>query len=295
MRSRSTHAFAFIAALAIVTSVGPPADASHARTPMEITATAKGRELARQGATRHTALGVARKASNLKVWQLAGGDYLVGTRLPENLATSTTHNPDGSVVLEVSYDVGAEDRGLPKIASLDGLTAAVPTWAWRDQDCFSRIGNAAGWLDSCYALHKLVYETSSYDYWKLEQWGTLAAKGLGKIYNGWLAAKKASSGSSAMTWQDWSPRGNVSGSCVNLTLRVEALGAAFTSPAFFCEQNIPHKYSAAGSFKMEWSCGCIWPFGQPYPNSRKIDYLQAVRVVNGGSVRWTLSAGMHAR
>jgi hypothetical protein len=62
-----------------------------------------------------------------------------------------------------------------------------------------------------------------------------------------------------------------------------------------CERWNVYKYADAGHFKEEWSCGCIFPFGQPYPNVREIDYLQTVSVANGRYVEWTLTAGFLAR
>ena len=40
--------------------------------------------------------------------------------------------------------------------------------------------------------------------------------------------------------------------------------------------------------------GCDWPFGQPHPNTREIDGMQAISVPGGGSAVWTLSAGFTA-
>ena len=295
--TRTERVTSLIATAALIAAIAPSALAAGSDGPAEVTATAKGRDLAGQAALRHTALGIRTRSTALKVWKLPDGGYLVGTRLPDNLRTSLVERADGTVIAEMSYDVGGPDEGGAKTASLDGRLAAGPSWQWRSQGCFSRLGGSSGpgWLDSCYAIHKLVNEKDPRDYYKLEQWGTVAAANLGKIYNGWLAATRASSGSSTMRWADWSPRGSTSGSCVNVTLSIAALGVGFSSPAFFCEQNIPHKSSTPGSFRMEWSCGCIWPFGQPVPNSREIDYLQAVSVPNGGAARWTLSAGLHAR
>jgi hypothetical protein len=297
MKIRSGRPAVAVAVLAVIASIAPVTAASPRSGPLEVTGTERGHALAEQGAARHRALGVPSKAASLRVWRTTDGGYLVGTRLPDNLRTSIEERADGTVIAEMSYDVGGLDEGGAKTASLDGRLAAGPSWQWRSQGCFSRLGGSSGpgWLDSCYAIHKLVNETNSRDYYKLEQWGTLAAANLGKIYNGWLAATRAASGSSTMRWADWSPRGSTSGSCVNVTLSIAALGVGFSSPAFFCEQNIPHKSPTPGSFRMEWSCGCIWPFGQPVPNSREIDYLQAVSVPNGGAARWTLSAGLHAR
>ncbi|MGH2476092.1 MAG: hypothetical protein ACRDIL_12595, partial [Candidatus Limnocylindrales bacterium] len=271
--------------------------------PVEITATPAGRDLAARAVASHARHGVTAEAGALRVWSMGLEEFFVGTRLPGDFDTSIGKTRDGSTRLEVAYDVGSRGA-VPRPHAATGavgatMTAAgavIPSWAFLDAGCFARLGGGSfGFLDACYSLHRLANETNSRDFYKLEQYGTLSAGIAAKIYSGWMAASKASSGSGAMSWVDWSPRGNVKGGCQNLTLKIEALGVSFTSPAYFCEDNIPTKYEAAGSFRMEWSCGCIYPFGQPYPNSREIDYLQTVSVANGKPVRWTISAGYLAR
>jgi hypothetical protein len=98
-----------------------------------------------------------------------------------------------------------------------------------------------------------------------------------------------------MAWIDWSPRGSRSGSCTTLPLSVAALGIPYVSSVTACERYNIDKGAAAGQFKVEWSCGCVYPFGQPYPNTRELDYLQAVSVANGGFAQWSISAGFLAR
>ncbi|MGP1674405.1 MAG: hypothetical protein ACTS8Z_04225 [Candidatus Limnocylindrales bacterium] len=287
-----------IALPAADTAVG--ADVEPPPAPIEITRTPLGRDLARRIAARHLAAGMPVKASDMTVWEVGQNGFFVGRQVPDELRVSVVRARGVPTRMRVSFAVGA---GGEETASRTGGTAIVsaaasvttPSWAFLDAGCFARLGGGGlGFLDACYSLHRLVNESNAKDFYKLEQYGTLSAGIAAKIYNGWMSAVRAS-GSSTMQWVDWSPRGNVKGGCQNLTLKVEALGVSFVSPAYFCENNIPTKYEAAGSFRMEWSCGCIYPFGQPYPNSREIDYLQTVSVANGGSVRWTLSAGYLAR
>lgn len=276
--------------LVIAAIVPSAAGASPGAEPVEVTATTTGRALAATVAARHSSLGVRTTAADLRVWEI-GAEYIIGPRLPDNLKTKVSMSAGGATRIEMSYDVGVP-RALGAPKKVSGVLAADPSWRWLDQACFSRMGSELhGFLDSCFALHRLVNESNPRDYYKLEQYGTLGAGLFTKMYDGWVSAAKAMPGSSAMSWVDWSPRANVVGACQQLNLQVQALGVNFTSPAFFCENNIPTKYAAPGSFRMTWSCGCILPWGQPYPNTRELKYLQAVSVANGGSVRWTLSAG----
>ncbi len=299
---------ATIATLALLGAIALPAadtvdgaDAAPSPTPVEITETPLGRDLARRAAARHAAAGVPVKARDVTVWEIGPNGFFVGGHVPDKLRLSVVRARDATTRARVSFVVGTSVEGArsrtgpaPAPASATA-TVTIPSWAFLDAGCFARLGGGGlGFLDACYSLHQLVNETNAKDFYKLEQYGTLSAGIAAKIYSGWMSAVRAS-GSSTMHWVDWSPRGNVRGGCQNLTLKVEALGISFTSPAYFCENNIPTKSEAAGSFRMEWSCGCIYPFGQPYPNSREIDYLQTVSVANGGSVRWTLSAGYISR
>jgi hypothetical protein len=285
-----------MAGLAVVagqvpSAVGAPAGGR----PLEITETPRGRALAQEVAARHSGLGLRTTAGQLKVWRIGADDYLVGRSLPDELVTTGTRRPDGSTDIRLSYAVGARDI-VDRPGRAATRSGVAPSWSLKRRACFSRLGSEYwGFVDSCYVIEQLINETDAKDYYKLEQYGTVAAGRLTKMYDGWLKAAKASSGSASMSWIDWNPRGSASGPCHDLTLTVSALGLAFSTPAFFCENNIPTKSAAAGSFQMMWSCGCVYPFGQPYPNSREIKYLQVVSVPNGGAVRWTLSAGYNVQ
>lgn len=261
----------------------------------EITATPRGRALVTATAKRHAHLGMA--STSLRAWEVAPGEYLVGPWLPANLRTATRRR-DGRQLIELRFDVSAgPGTASGTIRGRDvgpRAAAAVPTWAWQSQACFARFGDPRfGWLDSCYLIHRLKNESNPRDYYKLEQYGTVGAGQFGKIYDGWLAAAKGP-GSGAMAWVDWSPRGDVSGSCQGIPLSVSALGVSISASGIMCERWDMTKGEAAGTFRQMWSCGCVWPLGQPWPNNREIDYMQAVSVPNGKPVVWTLSAGFTA-
>lgn len=254
----------------------------------------EGRELAQTGAARITAEGIPTSASAVSVWSLGAGEYLVAQQMPTNFSTSTTQNPDGSAKVEVQFEVRAT-AGTPGAGTLATAATSSPSWAWLNQGCFARFSNTWGWLDSCYVLHKLVGESDPRDFYQLEQYGTVAANNnSGKIYNAWLQGQKAAN-SSAMSWIDWSPRGSVSGAWQGIGISVSALGVGISTGSIMCEHWNITKWAEAGHFQNQWDCGCIYPFGQPYPNSREIDYMQAVSVPNGGVASWTLSEGFQAQ
>lgn len=265
---------------------------------IEVTSTAKGHEMAAAAATRQAALGSQTSVSDLRVWRLGPGDYFVATQLPSNLSTSTTTNGASKTVKVITFDVSAATSALPESTagvigptSMGRLSALSASWSWLDQFCFSRMGTTLlSWLDSCYVLHRLAGETDPRDFYQLEQYGTLGAGTANKIYSGFLEGTQSGS-SSPMSWIDWSPKSSVSGSCQTIGLNISALGIGISSSGLMCEHWNITKYAAAGHFKQEWSCGCVIPFGQPYPNTREIRYMQAVSVPGGGVARWTLSAG----
>ena len=178
---RSAVVVAALVGLALPTGVqaGSPG-------PIDITSTARGQELATTGAARSTARGVRAAASDVRVWQLAPGEFLLGKALPANLRTSTVTAANGQTTIDVSYDVGMTLGALaPRSQAVQSAAAKSPSWLWLNQACFSRISNYYGWLDSCYVEHGMINESDPRDFYQLEQWGTLGAKQLiGKYYSG---------------------------------------------------------------------------------------------------------------
>lgn len=291
-----------LSALAVSALVGAPnvvaGPAGSGGAIVDITSTSIGAKIALQGAARIAAKGIPTDASSVHVWQIAAGEYLVADHFPTGFKTMTTHASDGSTRVAVEFQVSATISSQSRAGVADTsetATAQSVSWAWLNQFCFTRLSNAWGWLDTCYITHYLAGETDPRDFFQLEQYGTVAAaQYVGKIYDGWEAAVKAS-GSSTMSWIDWTPRSNYDSGCTSVNLSIAALNTSISSPAFFCQHVVPTKYADAGHFKIDWNCGCIYPFGQPYPNSRELDYMQAVSVPGGGAAIWTLSAGFTAQ
>ncbi len=277
-----------LAGAALCLATVPAAAGDGPNRPVDVTDTIQGRRLAEDAAERHRRLDPSARGTRLRVWRVGPGDHVIGERLPANLKTSTSEGADGRIRVELSFDTGAWRRGSQRVTA-----AAGPRWSLVSGTCFSRIQNTWGWLDSCYKIHRLTGETDyAWDYYQLEQYGSVAAKEPGKIYDGWLHGRR--SGGAAMSWVDWSPRGTLSGGCVTVPISVSALGIGISASGLMCERWDIYKAAAAGDFKEQWGCGCIIPFGQPHPNVREIDLMQAVRVARNGIPRWTLSGGFSA-
>jgi hypothetical protein len=260
--------------------------------PHDVTTSDRGRGLATAAAARWSAQGLQTRARDLRVWDLTGNgeEFFVATGMPRGFTSRSSGEENGMQRIEVSFEVGSRDAHVPE-PLFANATAAV-AWTWLHQGCFSRISNWAGWIDACYKMHKLTGETNARDFFQLQQYGTVGSS-VGQIYDGWLMGQRASN-SSAMAWEDWSPRQSKSGPCQILPIEVEALDQFIKDSALFCENWNITKWAEAGKFREQWSCGCIFPFGKGQYATRELNLMQAVSVPNGGVARWVLTAGFTA-
>jgi hypothetical protein len=254
---------------------------------VEITTTERGRAMVETTAAQLSAKGHRTIAGSLRVWSLGSGTFVVADRMPDNLKTSVVTDAAGRTRVSARWNVSSRADGHLRATA----AAASVSWSWLNQACFTVIQNTYGTLQPCYAMHKLTGESDPRDFYQLEQYGTLYARPGGKIYNGWMRGVRASS--AAMSWIDWSPRGSLSGGCATTPISVKALGVGISASGIMCE-HWDHFQGNPGDYKQQWSCGCIFPFGQPFPNGRELDLMQAVSVANGRSVAWNLYAGFTA-
>jgi len=292
-KSRYLGAVAAVVGLVVVaTTPGARAHGLHGR-PTEITGTARGQELVRHAAQQFADRGLAPDVRSLHVWEVGPGEHVVGRSLPANFSSSITTDRQGRTHVELRYDIAA--RADPQAGRLAGTgIAATPQWTQIAGECFAWLHNVAGEMLPCYKLRKLVGETFPRDYYGLEQFGTVQATLFGKIYDGWVAAVR-NPASATMRWEDWDPLGDLTTSnCMIQPLSINILGTGFSTSGLLCERWDMTLFQDAGHFKQMWSCGCIWPFGQPYPNSRGMRYVQGISVPGGGSPWWTLTAGFSA-
>jgi hypothetical protein len=290
----STRAAALVMVPLLLTGPVAPVAAAGGE-PQDVSLTSTGKALAAKAAQRFTLMGFATSTEKLRVWSLEPGEYLIAGRMPANFTSSVTLGPDGRVEMSASYTTPTV---LDAVAT-SGMQVApeavesAPYWGTVNWDCFARDSNTWGWFDTCYKTSKLYGETDSRDYWTLEQYGTAGASIFGKIYSASLSASRNGSGST-MSWLDWKPRSTVTGSCVWKGLTVSALGVSLDSGGILCEKWVPTKYADAGHFANKWDCGCIWPFGQPYPNEREVDLMQTQAIPQGGWPVWNLYESLSA-
>lgn len=292
--------FVYVIVIAALTTAGlvsttPGASArGGGGKPLEITATARGAELVQSVAKRFADQGFSTDAGRLHAWELGPDEVIVGESLPANLRSSVTTSADGKTRVEVSWDVGVDGDDAGRVAGLEGATAATPSWQIASQGCLAWMRSLLGELLSCYKVRRLVDEAFPREYYSLEQYGTVQALFLGKIYDGWVAAVRAPN-TPVMAWEDWDPLGDlVTNNCMIQPLSISVLGTGFSTSGLLCERWDMTLYNDGGHFKQLWSCGCIYPFGQPYPNSRGMRYVQGISVSAGNGAWWTLSAGFLA-
>jgi hypothetical protein len=173
-----------------------------------------------------------------------------------------------------------------------------PAWQYAGGGCFDVLSSAFGYSVSCYELDRVVSDgTATRDFWALEHWSTTGPdfnSGItanAKIYDAWIASTRAG-GSPAMSWMDWSPRGDRSGLCQPIGLTVTVLKLPLTGTYEMCEQWDMTWSSDPGRFRNQWRCGCFFPFG--VQADREVAYSVAVSVPNGTWPSWVLSQGFLA-
>jgi len=274
----------------------PPAAATVGPSGLvDVTATREGRVQAQRVAHRRAERGQATPLAELRVYRFAPGGFGVAPRGIRVLAASAILDAGGRARVRVDVRIGA----APEPASAGGLVAATgPSWSWVDGDCFDALFSSFGYSVSCYSLsHVAADGSATRDFWALEQWsvtGPTFHTGLTpntRIYDAWIAAQRAAS-SPVMTWVDWSPRGDRSGSCQDIGLSVTALKLPLAGTFEMCEQWDATWYAEAGRFRNQWKCGCVYPFGVQW--DREVAYMLAVSVPNGTFPSWVLSQGFLA-
>jgi hypothetical protein len=271
--------------LAVLATLTPTASAG-SPSPKEVTDTGKAKAMREEASGRFTAQGVDTAGSELHVWELAEGDYLIGEFLPASL----TYDRD-----EFSFDVTAGPgdplEGLVASADATLFTAAAAYWSKKSSGCFARVDNGHGYLDSCYRIYKEINDgNGNREYYALYHWATCGPlRSSVAMFDCWLHGQR--NGGSAMAWEDWDPRSDLNRNCGSITIGVEHV-AILSFSHELCEIWDITKSAEAGRFENRWSCGCLFPFG--VYGDREVAYMVEVSVSQPGSVVWTLSAGFTA-
>lgn len=262
----------------------------------DITGTTAGEAIRGAAAQRFSTYGVAQDP--LRVWDLGDGSLLVAPDWLSDFQRSASRLPDGTLEVGTGVIVGRRldvENGGPLLASLAPVTtAAAPYWSLRENGCFSRIVYNHGYFDTCYKIYKLINDgVAGKDFYALYHYGTVGMLPGEPGTIDWAQIwSDQASGSSAMTWSDWGPRGDLTqgqGTCTNWTVGV-SVGAVLQVSKWACEKWDMTKWADAAHYRMEWNCNCF--FG--ITDDREVAYMTEITVATGGGPLWSIGATFNA-
>lgn len=215
--------------------------------------------------------------------------WIVAPKWIEPSAGSTAESdvPSGRAVQYVlSVPVGERIQRLsgPDSPARNEPTAVSPYWLERESSCFAWIRNGSAYLAPCYYIHQLMNDgDGTRDYFALK---FRATSGGGRRWDAWLESIRPSS-SARQYWYDWAPGGDVTSNCQNVSLGFPVLGVIATMTSTRCERWDMTLWEDPGHFRNKWNCDC-W-FG--IDADREVAFQIAVKMNQGTTPRWTLSAG----
>ena len=272
-----------VAGLAISSSAGSVA-AKPNRT--DITGTSAGKAEAADAAAAFKALG-ADGSAKLRVVRLENGGTVV---VPAEFGVDDiTLNADGSIELSTAKVVAQPASTAGEAGTSEAAAAAAPYWLGQGPASCYRLnpltpsGNDGGNMDWCWRRYKLIGETDSRDYWNIHVYATVDAVGSYRIGD-WAWMHVDRDGGGTWAWEDWNPRGDVSGNCSARTLGISALGIGFTADTTVCETWSLTKYAAPGELKVQWDGNSA--------GARELDMLSTINVTSGASPAWGVSVSM---
>jgi hypothetical protein len=233
-----------------------------------LSATADGQRMTSEASARYTGKGIATKASDLAVYRLADGSFLV-------VPTGTQRAGDGVTTASQS-------------SASSGFAALASGWQLQDSACFSRYTQSRGWMDTCYHHHKLFGDGSStYDYHELHLFATASSLYPGALKWAWIESNRAS-GSPTQSWYDWDPGADTNTNCHNLSVGVQVGAFGISYGHDQCETWDITKYSTPGQFRNTWR-------GNVAESEREVAFDIASRVSQGSWAQWTLNWDFYAQ
>jgi hypothetical protein len=283
-RKRRLGAVALIALLAV-----PTVAAAGSSGTTDISSTSRGAAIKQAAATRFAEYGV--DSAQLRVLDLGGGDVLVMPASLSDFATQAVRRADNT--FEVTTEVTVGELAGESLVENEGLVASVTTaaaayWSLRENGCFARMLDNAGYFDTCYKIYKLINDgVAGKDFWTIYHFGTTGPLN-GQTIDWARIYSDQAGGSSAMTWADWGPRGDLTQGqavCTNYTVGV-SVGVVFQVSKWACEKWNMTKYSDAAHYQMEWSCNCFFGIDE----DREVAYMTEITVSTGGAPLWAIGA-----
>ena len=262
----------------------PPAEATQADTDnIFIRTDSEAAEIAAGAAARYTEMGVPTQRADLKVWATKAGDLIIAPSWASpDLAVSSDGNSD-------TFTTPAIPHGdTSSLAELEATPMATPYWGLWGHGCVTRFQTWAGYIDSCYKIHKMMNDLSpQYDFYQLEHYATAGPKSPARLFSAFLSSQKSGS-SATMYWFDWDPRSDWQGNCQTTNISVTIYGIGIGSSHTRCEEWDITKYAEAGKFKNEWKD----PWG--VTGDREVAYMTLIYVAQGATPSWNLTHGFEA-
>lgn len=293
-------AIAAMLAAPSATSAAPPARGE----PSDITATARGRMLAREAAARFIGYGFRADAADLAVHEDARGNVLVAPAwLADTAATRVGTGGRLSATIDVGGSMAARPRsavhryGAGRAAAIALAAPPPPYWTTRERACFASIPVDSARFDSCYTIDQLIHDGStSLNYYTLRHRGTAFESGSG-LRSAWLSAERIA-GTTAQSWIEWSPDQNYDENCHSVSVSVGFAGVGIGGSFEQCERwNITKSCNGCNvAFQNTWDCDCWFGLSAPPKSSlsRAVAYAVLVSVPSGSSPRWRLGIGLRA-
>lgn len=200
----------------------------------------------------------------------------------------------------ISFEVATQQMITDAAQRVNGtgelVTLASMYWGFFESPyCYARLyAYSQAYFDVCFNTHKLYGETySTKDYYAIRVYGTAFSTSSTFGLAGAYVRAQQSSQSAAMSWVDWSPPSDTTGSCSSYTLNVSAFGVGLAWSHTRCEQWKIYKSNPAVDFRNEWLAT-----GVSYPgvtnSSRQVALAQTISVPQWGYPVWYVTFSLRA-
>jgi hypothetical protein len=261
------------ASVLLIATVGSAAAESD---PNDITATAKGQEIATEAAARWAHAGIRTDTSAIVVVEEPDGTLTV---MPRDMGPALIWNNDHGLGARVVVTGDASEREGRLTAEAGPLTALSPEAQPYASNCFARVSVTGGWMDTCYRLWKLYYETSSFDYWAIQAWASMDSDSPFLTDYAWIHVDIDAG--PTPSWEDWDPGASWNSACHTQALGITLLGVGISGNFMACEGYTLTKYSAPGSLKLQYQGNS--------GATRELELMSAIKESGTGGPTWGIS------
>lgn len=267
-----------VAAITVIAGGTPASIEAEARGRYDISRTPNGRAIAADAKARFHEYGSDVAAEALRVVRLEDGSVMV---VPASYSASEIRlGKDGSVRMTTKAIPTSNEADSPLGIAAASWSQQGPTHCFARRTIKTPNGNNGGYMDTCYRLHKITGESSSWDYWNITGFATFDATRANTMGDyAWIHVDR--DGGGTWYWEDWDPRSDRTANCADSNLGITALGVGLGFSNTLCETWILTKYAAAGTLKVQWNGDST--------GTRDVGLMAAIHVANGVSPIWGIS------